>query len=153
MPRENPFAVEFVPARAGSFSLFELLLMPVVIAAAYVLVHQLHVFAIAFYLGLFVIDCVICLFDASQKQPAEDRYRTGRWRRRLLSAILGATFGVFPLYLFYMLLCVFYPKLAQTPPLQLFEILSTVGAGIGYCFPRIAYGLLWLVAVVLRVHQ
>jgi uncharacterized membrane protein (DUF485 family) len=151
MPRDNPFAVDFVPERAWSFSLLELLLMPVVIAAAYVLVHQLRVLAIAFYLGLFVIDCVICFFDASQKQPAEASYRAGRWRRRILSAILGATFGVVPLYLVYVLLCYFYPPLAQTPLLQVYEILSTVGAGLGYCFPRLAYGLLWLVAVVLRL--
>lgn len=151
MPRENPFAVEFLPDRAGAFSLVELLLFPFVVAAAYLLVHQFLAFAIAFYLGLFVIDCVICFYDARHKQPEEASYRTARWRRRLHSAILGATFGVFPLYLLYMTLSAFFPKLLQTPTHLLFEILSPLGAGIGYCFPSLAYGLLWFVAVILRV--
>jgi sterol desaturase/sphingolipid hydroxylase (fatty acid hydroxylase superfamily) len=151
MPRPNPFAVEFVPKQSGAFSLFELMLFPAVVGAAYLLFQKLQVFALAFYLGLFVIDGVICLFDASQVQQAEDSYRTGRWRRRMLSAILGATFGVIPLYLLYLLGCAFYPKLEQYSVVQIGSVLTSIGAGLGYCFPRVAYFLLWLVAVILRL--
>lgn len=149
MPRPNPFAVDLMPTR--QFSLFELLLFPLVIASAYLLFHQLRLFALLFYVGLIAIDLVICFFDASQRQPVEMAYRASPWRRRLLAAILGATFGVIPLFLLYLLGCVFFPEMSQFPDERLFEGFTAAGAGLGYLFPSLASPLLWLMAAVLAL--
>jgi hypothetical protein len=151
MPRPNPFAVDLAPASFRQFSLFELLLFPLVVAAAYLLFHQLHFFALVFYAGLIVIDLVICFFDASQKQPVEASYRASPWRRRLLAAILGASFGVIPLFLLYLVVCAFMPELSQFPAARLFEGFTAAGAGLGYLLPSLATPLLWLMAAVLAL--
>jgi hypothetical protein len=147
MPRPNPFAVDLAMSR--QFSLFELLLFPLIVAAAYLLFHQLHFFALFFYMGLIVIDFVICFFDASQKQSVEASYRARPWRRRLLAAILGASFGVIPLFLLYLIACAFVPALSQFPAVCLFEGFTAAGAGLGYLLPSLAFLLLWLMAALL----
>lgn len=151
MLRPNPFAVDLVSPHPRQFSLFELLLFPLVVAAAYLLFHQLHFWAMLFYVGLVVIDLVICLFDASHQQPVEASYRASPWRRRLLAAILGASFGVIPLCLLYLIACGFVPELFEFAPERLFEGFTATGAGLWYLLPSLATPLLWLMAAVLAL--
>ena len=124
----NPFGVD-LDQRRRSYSLLELLLLPLVVLAAYELFQHLGYAAYYFFLGLVVIDGVICLFDAGVSQPAEQSYRASPWRLRLLSAMLISLAGLF------------FPAASL-------KYAAAAGAGIGYVIPALAKPVLTLIALM-----
>lgn len=124
----NPFGVD-LDQRRRSYSLLELLLLPLVLLAAYELFQHLGYAGYYFFLGLVVIDGIICLFDAGVSQPEEQSYRASPWRLRILSAMLISLAGLFF-------------------PADLLKYAAATGAGIGYVLPSLAKPVLTIIAWV-----